>query len=320
MRYWARESVIVAGINSNVASRGLGVPMSMSGGGSSVCTGSAVGMTLLVYSIRIRRCHRRTGITSLVRWSNKVGVVRRLLRDNGPTGSASGCELGIPIVTGIPLLLSESEKSSLLLARAVRVTVSWRRAISLLLLVVPDKHHLKNGREEEEANHNERNDEHRPVESAGAAKVWPVRPRVLIAEAKSIIDIGDIGSVEEASTKRSSGVAGTASPALPGEDSDCDESSDQEQIEENAEDTEGGDTTDKAGQKDGEKRVDERDSCDDLDGDDSTRSWKTVIAARGDEVGKDAEYQKSSEELDETEEGLKSLQGGAAFGRHGCER
>lgn len=268
------------------------------------------GLVVLVHPIRIGGRNGGAGVGSVVGWSDVI--VRWLLGVS--SSGADGGELSVPVVGA---LVARKESSSLF---GCSGSVAIGSSISLLLLVVPDKEHLDDCGEEEEADQNEGHDEDGPVETARAAQVRPVGSGEPAAETETVVDVIIVISADGASAQRRRDNVSAPSSAFTSEDGNCDEATDEEEIQEDAKDAKGGHASEEAGQEDAKQGVENGSCGDGLDGDDSARSGKAIVPSRSEEVGEDAENESGGEELNGSKKGLKGLQTGARLVHHGCCR
>ena len=205
---------------------------------------------LVVASARSSNCASSVG--GVVRWANIGGVA----------GSKSArCSGSDHILLSVPVgsvLLAVPEVA---LGRAAGVVVGRARAETLLLLVLADKEDLEESSDEEQESGNDRHSEHGSVHAASVARRDRVGEVLALSSAETIVAKAlRVVGISIADAKRGVDDAGAGGGTVAGQDSNCDETTDEEDVEDDRGEGEEADATEAAGKDHGSDGVQDGDA------------------------------------------------------------
>lgn len=177
--------------------------------------------------------------------ASSVGGVVRGADVGGVTGAKStSCSRSDDILLGIPvggLLLAVPEVA---LGRAAGVVVGRARAETLLLLVLADKEDLEESSDEEQESGNDRHSEHGSVHAASVARRDRVGEVLAGSSAETVVAKAlRVVGISIADAKRGVDNASAGGGTVAGQDSNCDETTDEEDVEDDRGEGEEADAT-----------------------------------------------------------------------------
>ena len=194
-----------------------------------------------------RSSNGRASVSSVVRGADVGGVT------GGESASCSGSDdilLGVP-VGGLLLAVPE-----ITLGRATGVVVGRARAETLLLLVLADKEDLEESSDEEQESGDDGDSEHGSVHAASVARRDRVGEVLALSSAETVVAKAlRVVGISIADAKRGVDDASAGGGTVAGQDSNCDESTDEEDVEDDRGEGEDANATKAAGKDHGSDSV-----------------------------------------------------------------
>jgi hypothetical protein len=236
------------------------------------------------------------------------GIVRRTdgVANGKRVGSgANNTLLDVGVVNGSSLLLADEQAT--LGSRAFGVVVLGAGTVSLLLLMVLHEDELHDGSEKEEEGTNDGKSEDSSVELASGTKAG-----VVVVSALSERNGVTSGSVAE----RSSNIAGAAVGSLAGQDSNGNEATKAEDVEEQTKNAKGSDASQAAGQENSADSVQSNGTRETLNCLPSSRDVEVVVCKDGQEVTEDTDDAGSAAEGECIESSLQQTKGASLEDTH----
>ena len=197
--------------------------------------------------------------------SSVGGVVRRADVGGVTGGESASCSGSDDILLGVPiggLLLAVPEVA---LGGATGVVVGRARTETLLLLVLADKEDLEESSDEEQESGNDRHSEHGSVHAASVARRDRVGEVLALSSAETIVAKAlRVVDISIADAKRGVDNASAGGGTVAGQDSNCDETTDEEDVEDDRGEGEEADATKAAREDHGSDGVQDSDAGDAL--------------------------------------------------------
>jgi hypothetical protein len=245
----------------------------------------------------------------VARVSGVVGRTDGVANGKRVGSGANNTLLSVGLVSGNNLGLADKETTSG--SRAFGVVVLGAGTVSLLLLVVLHEDKLHDGSEQEEDGTNDGKGKDGSGELASSAETG-----VVVVSALSEGNGVTSGSV----TEGSSDIVGAAVGSLAGQDSNGDEATHAEDIEDQTENAKGGDSSQAASQENSAHGVQSNDARETLNCLPSGGDVKVVVCKDGQEVREDADDGSSTAEAECVESSLQQTKGASLEDTHDDDR